>query len=324
MEKSYRFDQVAIVQKRNICKSRQAVRIESEVIRGVMRPIPLIASNMSTVVNADFCVELYKHGALGIMHRADTRDNLFDEVKKIARQCEWVGASIGINAFADQDCNMLVEAGANIIVIDIAHGYCDDVIFAGRYTKQKFPHVKVVVGNTVNPSMIEGVADFADAIKIGIASGFCCETKNTSGCYKPQFSAVYDMREKAHQYGIPMISDGGIREPADFTKSIGAGASSVMAGSIFCRCPESAGQIVDVDGKPKKIYSGMASRDVQQRWRGKVSNDCPEGKTVFLDLGEPVDKLLSRYAGALRSGISYAGFDNVDDFRKGCEFILLG
>jgi IMP dehydrogenase len=122
---------------------------------------------------------------------------------------------------------------------------------------------------------------------------------------------------------MPIISDGSIKKPADFVKAIGAGASAVMGGQIFARCPESAAPIIEVDGIKKKVYSGMASRVVQEKWRGKVHNDCPEGKTIFLDIGEPVEKLLNRYCGALRSGISYGGFDNISDFLKNCEFILV-
>lgn len=145
----------------------------------------------------------------------------------------------------------------------------------------------------------------------------------TAGCYEPQFSAVLKFRERANELGMPIISDGSIKKPADFVKAIGAGASAVMAGQIFARCPESAAPIIEVDGIKKKTYSGMASRAVQEKWRGKVNNDCPEGKTILLDIGESVGKLLNRYCGALRSGVSYAGFNNINAFRRNCEFILI-
>lgn len=323
--RSYDFKNVAIVQKENVCDSRLDVKIMGEIIRGIRRPIPLIASNMSNVVNADFCIKLYKLGSLGFMHRAFQDNNRYiEEVVKISEICPITVASVGINEQDHSLVEQLIKHGrANVICIDVAHCFSKNTLKMCKYIKEHHPTIKIVVGNTVNPDAIEFFNDYVDAIKIGCATGSCCETKNTSGAYKPQFSAVYDMKEKAQKYGMPLISDGGIREPADFSKSIGAGASAAMAGYIFARCPESAAKVIDIDGTKKKSMSGMASRIVQEKWKNKVSNDCPEGKTILVDIGESVEKLLERYSGALRSGISYAGFDNVQDFKKGCEFILI-
>lgn len=325
MEKSIGFEAVEIKQNKNICLSRTDAKITSEIIRGICRPIPIIASNMSSVVNSDFCIQLYKLGAFAFMHRAfKNPEDYISEIKKISKECDLVGASIGVDENAFDLSKQLIENGANILVIDIAHGYDNRVINLCKQIKKAFKGIKVVVGNTINPDMVLEIFDYADAIKIGIGQGLSCLTAHTAGCTAKQWSVIRKFQNLCHEVNLPIISDGGIRSPADFTKSIGAGASSVMAGSIFCRCPESAGEIIEVDGKLKKSYSGMASRIVQEKWKGRVSNDCPEGKTVFLDLGEPAEKLLARYAGALRSGISYAGFNNIEDFRKGCEFILLG
>jgi len=279
---------------------------------------------MSSVVNAEFCIRLYKFGALGVMHRAfkESGDYL-DEVEKIANECPVVAVSVGVKENDFRLINDLHQAGANCFVVDVAHGFSDSVLKMCRHIKEWYPEVRVVAGNTINSEMIEQYHKYIDAIKIGIGGGSACITANTAGCTKNQFSAVYDCRSTAKAYNIPIISDGAIREPADFSKAIGAGASAVMAGSIFARCPESAAEIVDIGGTKKKVYRGMASRPVQEEWLGKVNNNCPEGKTVLLDLGESVENLLARYTGALRSGISYAGFDNIEDFKSGCEFILI-
>jgi len=324
-EQSYRFNQVAIKQKENVCISRSDVVTESEIIKGIFRPIPLIAANMSSVVNADFCVKLYELGALGVLHRAFRYDfDYIKETKKISDRCPVTAVSIGIKT----NDYLLVESlinkgGANCIFVDVAHGFSKQVLKMCRTIKDMYPTVRVVAGNTINPEMFPMFRGWVDAIKVGIGGGSACITANTAGCTKNQFSAVYDCKLNSREYNIPIISDGSIREPADFTKAIGAGASSVMAGSIFARCPESAAEVIDVGGIKKKVYKGMASRSVQEQWLGKVNNDCPEGKTNLLDLGESVENLLARYNGALRSGISYAGFKNIDDFRKHCEFLLI-
>jgi IMP dehydrogenase/GMP reductase len=336
MEQSLNFDNVAILQKECVVNSRSEVVIESEIIEGVVRPIPLIAANMSTVVNADFINKLWDLGAFGIMHRAGTKEEILGEVRKIKDHgCEWVGASVGVGSDQFHFAIDLVKNGANIINIDVAHGFSKRVIELAGLIKSWFQksNIKVIVGNTINKDInrliIEQEARLChkvvDGLKIGIGGGLGCSTAITAGCTKNQWSAVYDFRSSANTLKCypSLISDGNTRKPSDFVKAIGAGASCVMAGSIFARCPESAAPTIEVNGIMKKVYQGMASTAVQEKWRGKVNNNCAEGKTVLLDLGEPLEALLNRYAGALRSGISYAGFKHIDNFKQNCEFIRI-
>lgn len=323
MEKSYGFEDVAIKQKKNICDSRLDVDIKSEVIKGIFLDIPLIAANMSTVVNADFCIKLYDMGALGIMHRALSDDEYFSEIYKISKSCAVVAASIGIGDNQFELAKNLYNHGANVLCIDIAHGYSDAVISLAKKIKDKL-EVKIIVGNTTNPDILHETHEFVDAIKVGIAQGFACETKNTAGCTEKQFSAVYKFRELSKKYGVPIISDGGIREPADFTKAIGAGANSVMAGKIFAACPESAAELIFDNGEKKKLYAGMASRYVQNKWKGGLKDGtCPEGGVRMLSLGESLKDLVTRYTGALRSGITYAGAKDIKTFHENVEFVKI-
>jgi IMP dehydrogenase len=322
IHKSYGFDELSLSQNKNIVESRMDVDISSEIIRGVVRPIPLIASNMSTVCNADFCIELYKLGALGVMHRANSDSFILNEVKKISQHCELVAASIGVGDEQYKLAVKLIENGANIIVIDIAHGFSDSVINLGKKIKINYPNVKLVLGNTINTDFLYETYEFADAIKIGIAQGLACETKDTAGCTEKQLSCILKFKDIAHSLGIPIISDGGTRIPAHFTKAILAGANSVMAGSIFASCPSSAGEIVKIDGNNKKLYAGMASRYVQDKWKGGLKpGTCPEGKVVYLDIGESLENLLERYSGALKSGITYVGGKDIKTARENAEFI---
>ena len=161
-------------------------------------------------------------------------------------------------------------------------------------------------------------------LKVGIAQGYACETKNTAGCTERQFSAVLKFKALSNQYGIPIISDGGIREPADFTKAIAAGANSIMAGKIFAECPESAAEIVSINDVDKKLYAGMASEHVQNLWRGGVKEGtCTEGGVRYLDIGIDAKRLLERYSGALKSGISYSGSCDICSFQNNVEFVRL-
>ena len=317
------FENVAMSQGKNICVSRSDASIKSEVMRGVFLDIPLIAANMSTVTNAGFCIQLSKLGALGVLHRAASQEHILSEVTKIKQSnCPWIAAAIGTGEDQFDFTRKLVEAGMNIVVIDIANGYCDTVINLGKKIRKEFKDLKIVAGNTSNTNMLYEVDCFADAVKFGLANGSACETKNTAGCNEKQFSTVYNSRKVSKELGLPIISDGGTKEPADFAKALFAGANSVMAGGIFARCPESAAEIVEIDGVFKKVYAGMASRKVQTEWRGGLkAGTCPEGKTVYLNIGESVEALLERYSGALRSAITYVGANNIQDAQKMVKFV---
>lgn len=326
MPKSLSFSDVAIGQGKNKCKSRLDADIKSEVARGLELNIPLIAANMSAVTNARMCISLFDAGALGVLHRAWRDDKEYlAEVARISDHCHLVAASVGVGPDQVKLASKLVSVGANIITIDIAQGYSDAVIETGRAIKKLHgTAIWIIVGNTVNPEMMYEVDDFASAVKVGIAQGSVCETKNTAGCTEKQFTAVQAFKDVSRKLDLPIISDGSIKEAGDFTKAIAAGANSVMAGSIFARCPESAADEVEVDGVTKKLYFGMASREAQRRWRGGIKKGtCPEGKTTFLEMGEPVAALLERYSGALRSGMTYAGAADITTLQDLVRFVRI-
>lgn len=321
-EVSYGFEDIAITQQKNICKSRLDADTSSEIIRGVRVSIPLIASNMSTVINSDFYIKLFKLGAFAFMHRAASDEFLELEINKISKECQWVAASIGIDDSQFDLAKKLIKSGANILVIDIAHGYTDSIFELAKKLKLYSRDVKVVIGNATNPEIMYECGDWVDAVKVGIAQGFACETKNTAGCTEKQFSAVLKFKHLSRKFNIPIISDGGTREPADLVKAVAAGANSVIAGKIFAACPESAAETELVNGVLKKVYAGMASRYVQDRWKGGLKpGTCPEGGVRYLDVGEGAEKLLERYGGALKSGITYAGADDVESFQDKVKFV---
>ncbi len=323
-EESLGFEHVSFRQKKNPNSSRLDVDTTSEIIKGVFRPIPMIAANMSTVCDADFCIQLYKLGALGVMHRAASDKHIFRSIEKIAEECEWVAASIGVGDSQLELAKNLHQRGANIPFIDIAHGFSDSVLEMAKQIKDYNSEIKVVVGNTTNTDLMIEAKDVASCIKCGIAQGAACETKNTAGCTEKQFSAALKFKYLSQELGLPYISDGGIREPADMVKAIGAGANSIMAGSIFARCPESAAEVIDIDGNPHKIYAGMASRYVQQRWKGGLKDGtCPEGGVRHLKLGEHLEPFLERWSGALKSGITYGGGFDIQSFQKEVEFFKI-
>jgi len=322
-ELSLGFDDVAIKQQKNICKSRLDVDISSEIIKGVKVKIPLIAANMSSVINSNFLIEIMRLGAFGFLHRALPDEEYFQQVHAVAKESKWVPVSIGVGESQYLLAKKLISEGANVVLIDVAHGYADTVIELGRRLKKEYPHIKMVVGNTTNIGLLQETCDFADAVKVGIGQGSACETKDMAGSTEKQFTAVLQFKEISRAYGIPVISDGGIRVPGDFSKAIGAGAMSAMCGSIFARCPESAAEhIYDSQNGHQKVYFGMASRRSQDNWKGGLKpGTCSEGKVVHLPMGQPVEDLLERYAGGLRSGITYGGGKDIKSFQQSVQFV---
>ena len=321
MPESIEFDQVALRQEPNPVASRADVDISSEVIKGVQLKVPLIASNMSTVTNADFCIELAKHGALGVLHRAAPDDWIIKETKKIAKNTEIVAVSVGTKEDQFDLCRKLIRAGANVVFVDVAHGYSESAMQMAKKIKQKwYRSAKVVLGNTINVGLLYDTFRYVDAIKIGIGSGLACTTRYTAGCYEGQFSAVQKFKKASKDFGVPVISDGGVRKPDDFVKAIGAGASSVMAGSLFAATNESAAELLE----GKKIYAGMASEYVQNAWRGGLKpGTCAEGKVVRLEPSGPVQNIVEEYAGALRSGITYVGGYDIKQFQDKVRFVRI-
>lgn len=313
--------QVSIIDQKNLCKSRADASIRSEVIRGIFLEAPFISANMSSVTNMDFCIELEKLGALGIMHRAAPDEQLIIAAQKLNRACANVAMSVGVGESQFELAKNLINAGANIIVIDIANGYCDQAINLGRAIKQYAPGIKLVIGNTTDVAILDEIIDFADACKVGIANGRACETALATGVYSPQFTAVVGFKERARELGMPVISDGGVVYSSDAAKAIGAGAASVMMGGVFAACPSSAAEIIEKDGKKFKVYSGMASRKVQDEWRGGLKKGtCPEGTTKYLPLGESVASLIERYSGGLRSAITYSKATDIKSFQDNVKF----
>jgi IMP dehydrogenase/GMP reductase len=316
------FDDISLQQGKCKLLSRLDADISSEVIKGVRIKIPIISSNMKSVTDSNMAILMRKAGCLGILHRAQSKEEYLQEVKRVAKECDWVAVSIGVDKSQFDLCKELVSAGANIITIDIAQGYADTVIDLGRKIKKEIPDIKIIVGNVITPDFLFEVSDYADAVKAGIASGSVCETKNTAGCYQKQATTILQMTDVAKHLGMPLISDGSIKECSHFSKAVSLGASAVMMGNVLARCEESSGEIIEIDGVRKKVFSGMSSRRIQEEWHNKKLRKgiCPEGRTTYLDIGEPLNDVIERYAGALRSCISYVGATDIESLWRLAKF----
>jgi IMP dehydrogenase len=239
-----------------------------------------------------------------------------------------VAAAVGVRGDWLARAEALVEAEADALVLDIAHGHSDHAIEALRELKSTWPDAEVVAGNVATADGVRDLAEAgADAIKAGIGPGFVCTTRLVAGAGVPQLTCVMDCAEAARPLGVPLVADGGIRRPADVSKAIAAGADTVMVGSLFAGTSESPGEVVVRGGRRFKVYRGMASRaaaadrpDLEQR-ADALDQYVPEGVESVVPVKDSVVEIVLELAGGLRSGVSYVGARTLDEFRERAEFV---
>ena len=239
-----------------------------------------------------------------------------------------VAAAIGIRGDYLERANELVGAEVDALVLDIAHGHADAAIEAVAELKAAWPDVEVVAGNVATG---DGVRDLAaagaDAVKVGIGPGFACTTRLVAGVGVPQFSAVLDCAEAARESGIPLIADGGIRRAGHVATAMGAGASTVMVGSLFAGREESPGDVVRRRGQLFKVYRGMASRSAAAarlaiEGRGdSLDQYVAEGEEMEFPLRGSVAEVVDELHGGLRSGMSYVEAASIAEFWEKASFV---
>ena len=247
-----------------------------------------------------------------------------------------VGAAVGVKGDYLERTEALLDAGSDAIVVDIAHGHSENAINTVHMIKKAFPNCELIAGNVATR---EGTNDLikagVDAVKVGVGSGSICITRVITGSGVPQLTAIIESVKVAKEYGIPVISDGGIRTSGDATKAIAAGSSSVMIGSLFGGTDESPGKTMIKNGKKFKMYRGMASfyaslgrryreRDPQMVDSSDDLNDyVPEGVEAMVPYKGSVVEIIRQLVGGLRSGLSYCGAKTILEMHKNAEFIKM-
>ena len=233
-----------------------------------------------------------------------------------------VAAGVGVTADTLQRMQALVDAGADAIVIDTAHGHSKSVIEKLVEAKKSFPNVDIVVGNVATGEAARLLVDNgADAIKVGIGPGSICTTRVVAGVGVPQLSAVYDVYTALQGTGVPLIADGGLRYSGDIVKALAAGGSSVMIGSLVAGTEESPGETIIFNGRKFKSYRGMGSLEAMEQgskdryFQGDtkdVKKLVPEGIAGRVPYKGTVQEVIYQLIGGLRSGMGYCGAADID------------
>ena len=237
-----------------------------------------------------------------------------------------VAAAIGVTPDMYERATALVNAGVDAITIDTAHGHSKRVLEEIRALRKKFPKLEIIAGNIATADAALALAKAgADAVKVGIGPGSICTTRIIAGIGVPQLTAVYDVAKALKGSGIPVIADGGIRYTGDIVKAIAAGASTVMAGSLFAGVEESPGETIIFEGRRFKSYRGMGSLEAMQqgskdRYFQDAEDDIkklvPEGITGRVPYKGSMAEVIYQIVGGLRAGMGYCGAKNIKELHK--------
>jgi IMP dehydrogenase len=298
------YDDVLIVPAKSEMRSRRDPELKGQLTKKVQIDLPFISANMDTITEAPMAIAMDKQGGFGIIHRFMSVSEQVEQIQLVKKSgAKHIGASIGVSSESQERAKAVVDAGANILTIDIAHGHSIQMLETLAWLKKEFPEVEIIAGNVATP---EGTLDLieagADAIKVGIGPGSMCTTRMITGCGVPQLTAVALCAQVAKSKGVPIIADGGIKTSGDIVKAFAAGASTVMLGSILAGVIETPGLIQH----GKKLYRGMASRSAQDSWRGGVpSGMAPEGESTSVFIKGHLSDVVGELAGGLRSGMTY-------------------
>jgi IMP dehydrogenase len=271
----------------------------------------------------------------GLITSKDITNNAnFPNASKDKKGRPLVGAAVGVRGDFLERSESLLEAGVDVLVVDIAHGHSENALSTVRNIKKAFPSCELIAGNIATAQGAEDLIKAGvDAVKVGVGSGSICITRVITGSGVPQLTAVMDCAKIGRDYDIPIISDGGTRTSGDATKALAAGASSVMVGGMFGGTDESPGTVLTKNGKRFKVYRGMASLAAsigrKSKETGSMSLDddlndyVAEGVEAMVPYKGTVTDILKQLSGGVRSGLSYCGAHTIPQMQENAEFIKM-
>ncbi|MFH2093226.1 MAG: IMP dehydrogenase [Pseudomonadota bacterium] len=262
-----------------------------------------------------------------------------EKIKKYPNACKdsfgrlRVGAAIGVGADMMTRVEALLKAGADALVIDTSHGHSKNVIEAVQKIKLAFPNCQIVAGNVATEFGAKALIDAgSDAVKIGIGPGSICTTRIVAGVGVPQLTAIQNCKAISKATGVPIIADGGIKYSGDIAKALGAGANTVMLGSLLAGTHESPGEIVLYQGRSYKAYRGMGSVEAMRKgssdryYQKDVDEDdelVPEGIVGRIPYRGTIRENIVQMVGGLKAGMGYLGAANIQELHEKAKFIKI-
>lgn len=317
------YDDILLIPNYSEVLSRQDVDLSTRVTRNYRIGLPILSANMDTITEYDMANVLSGFGALGIVHRFCSIDEEAGIVERLRLEENPIrAASIGVTGENKERLKALIDAGVQIICIDIAHGH--HKLTADTINMCKKFNVDIIAGNIATTAAAKFLCENgADAVKVGIGPGSMCTTRINTGFGVPQVTAIEDVCSVAKEYDTPVIADGGIQNSGDVAKALAVGADSVMIGALFAGCKETPGTIHKEGNFPNyhlyKRYRGSASLESKQIRNNDKRN--VEGISTTIDYKGPAKYVIQNIEDGLRSAFSYAGAMNINEFHKKVTYI---
>jgi len=244
-----------------------------------------------------------------------------------------VGAAVGVTHDVEERVAALVQVGVDVICVDTAHGHSRGVLDSVRDLKLKFPKLQIIGGNVATGGGAKALVDAGvDGVKVGVGPGSICTTRIVAGVGVAQLSAIFNASQAILGSGVPIIGDGGIRYTGDIVKALSAGASTIMAGSLFAGVEEAPGETIIFDGRKFKSYRGMGSLGAMQlgskdRYFQDVEDDIkklvPEGIEGRIPYKGTLQEVMIQYIGGLRAGMGYCGARTVEELQENTQFVKI-
>ena len=313
------FDDVWIEPRYSEIESRANPNLSSKLSEYITLDHPVIASNMASVVGVEMAKTFDQSGSIAFHHRFHTRQDLISLAQDRDKNRKYFAFSVGIKEedlnTAKDIFNMLGDEA--IILVDIAHGHSKKM---GEFVSQvkKIGYKTVVAGNVATAEGYKFLSEAgADAVRVGVAGGKVCTTKNITGHHIPTFQSVYECA--LYKRDASIIADGGISSSGDAAKALAAGADFVCLGSVLAPTSASPSELIQdpVDGLQYKMHYGMSSKTAMDTFfAGKKTHVAPEGKTMKMPYAGETSEILTEFIAGIKSALTYSGVDNIPDFQK--------
>lgn len=320
MKEALAYDDINLVPQFSSIESRRKIDLTTKLTTNYILRVPLIASPMDTVCESDMAITMAEMGGVGIIHRFMTIEEQRREVMEVVSAVEWmdgwetkipVAAAVGANGDYLERAQTLTNEGANVILIDVAHGYHSFVRDAITNLKKVLPsHVDVIAGNIATADAAEALQDWgADALRVGIGGGSLCTTRIKTGFGVPNVTSLQECSAVAK---VPVIACGGIRNSGDIAKALACGASSVILGSLLAGTKEAPGAILEKSNGLYKRYRGAASLETKSTHGQSTRN--VEGESTIVPFKGGAKFIVEGLLDGVRSALSYAGSESIDTF----------
>lgn len=326
------------------------VKLDTKLAPNLQLHIPLISAGMDTVTEGNMAIAMAENGGLGVIHKNLSIEAQVEEVKKAKGKTVdpnlphpavdnqgrlLAAAAVGVTSDTFERAESLLEAGADAIVIDTAHGHSAGVLRKIKEIREHFPNATLIAGNVATG---EGTAALFDAgvdvVKVGIGPGSICTTRIVAGVGVPQITAIYDAASVAQKYGKKIIADGGIKYSGDVVKALAAGGNAVMLGSMFSGTTEAPGTVFTNEGKQFKSYRGMGSVGAMSQQHGssdryfqggvnEANKLVPEGVEALVPYKGDVSNIIYQIDGGLRAGMGYVGAGTIEELIENSQFVQI-